>query len=59
MAVQTKNYSMCINGEWVGSDLDTMDVVNPANGEVVGTVPYGGEKEAEQAVDAAYDAFQS
>ncbi|SFE21894.1 succinate semialdehyde dehydrogenase [Lentibacillus persicus] len=58
MAVQTKNYSMCINGEWVGSDLDTMDVVNPANGEVIGTVPYGGEKEAEQAVDAAYDAFQ-
>ncbi|MFD1362094.1 NAD-dependent succinate-semialdehyde dehydrogenase [Lentibacillus salinarum] len=59
MAVKTDNYLMNINGEWVGQERETLDVVNPANGETVGTVPYGGEKEAEQAVDAAYDAFQS
>lgn len=59
MAVQTKKYSMYINGEWSGSELDTMDVINPSNGNVIGTVPYGGENEAEQAVDAAYEAFQS
>ncbi|HLS07865.1 NAD-dependent succinate-semialdehyde dehydrogenase [Lentibacillus sp.] len=59
MTVKTDNYLMNINGEWVGNELDVLDVVNPANGEVVGTVPYGGEKEAEQAVDAAYEAFQS
>jgi len=59
MAVKTDNYLMSINGEWVGSELDTLNVVNPANGEMVGTVPNGGEKEAEQAVDAAYEAFES
>ncbi|TFJ94216.1 NAD-dependent succinate-semialdehyde dehydrogenase [Lentibacillus salicampi] len=59
MAVKTDSYLMSINGEWVGSELDTLDVVNPANDEVVGTVPHGGEKEAEQAVEAAYEAFQS
>lgn len=53
------NYLMSINGEWVGKNLDTKDVTNPANGKVVGTVPNGGEAEAEKAVDAAYEAFQS
>ncbi|SFB39176.1 succinate-semialdehyde dehydrogenase / glutarate-semialdehyde dehydrogenase [Lentibacillus halodurans] len=59
MTVKTDSYFMSINGEWIGDELDTLNVVNPANGETVGTVPNGGEKEAEQAVDAAYDAFQS
>lgn len=35
---------MCINGEWVGDELGTLNVTNPANGEIVGTVPNGGEK---------------
>ncbi|OZU88209.1 succinate-semialdehyde dehydrogenase (NADP(+)) [Virgibacillus indicus] len=50
---------MNINGEWVGDDLDTINVVNPANGETVGTVPRGGEKEANQAIEAAHNAFHS
>ncbi|PAV31056.1 succinate-semialdehyde dehydrogenase (NADP(+)) [Virgibacillus profundi] len=48
---------MNINGEWVGGELDTKDVVNPANGKTVGTVPNGGEAEAEQAITAAHEAF--
>src|SRR5690625_2942934 len=48
---------MYINGEKMGADLEKMDVVNPANSEVIGTIPNGGKEEAEQAVDAAYDAF--
>ena len=54
-----KAYNMYINGKWVGNELDQIEVINPATNEVVGTVPNGGEKEAELAIDAAYDAFQS
>ncbi|WP_165767962.1 NAD-dependent succinate-semialdehyde dehydrogenase [Virgibacillus indicus] len=57
--VKLENYLMNINGEWVGDDLDTINVVNPANGETVGTVPRGGEKEANQAIEAAHNAFHS
>ncbi|EZH66151.1 succinate-semialdehyde dehydrogenase [Bacillaceae bacterium JMAK1] len=47
-----------INGEWTGSDLEQIDVTNPADGKVVDTVPKGGKDEAKQAVDAAYEAFR-
>lgn len=53
------DYLMVVNGEQIGEDLPKIEVINPATNEVVGTVPNGGEKEAELAIDAAYDAFQS
>lgn len=53
-----KQYSMIINGENIGTELPVIDVNNPATGEVFATVPRGGSKEATQAVDAAYDAFE-
>ncbi|GAA0447085.1 NADP-dependent succinate-semialdehyde dehydrogenase [Lentibacillus halophilus] len=59
MAVKTEHYSMSIAGKWVGDELDTLDVTNPANGKNIGTVPNGGEKEADQAVQAAHEAFAS
>ncbi|MEC5423055.1 NAD-dependent succinate-semialdehyde dehydrogenase [Virgibacillus sp. C22-A2] len=57
--VKEMDYLMNINGEWVGEDLDTLKVTNPANGEHVGTVPNGGEEEAQQAIEAAHEAFGS
>ncbi|MEN1967479.1 NAD-dependent succinate-semialdehyde dehydrogenase [Lentibacillus sp. N15] len=57
--VKTKRYLMNINGKWVGEDLDTLDVINPANGTLAGNVPNGGEAAAKQAIDAAHTAFQS
>ncbi|WP_262173143.1 NAD-dependent succinate-semialdehyde dehydrogenase [Saccharococcus sp. Marseille-Q5394] len=51
-------FSMVIDGKEVGKDLKTIDVINPATGESIATVPHGGAKEAILAVDAAYDAFQ-
>lgn len=48
---------MYINGEWVGEDLSKVEVMNPATGEVVATVPYGGANEATEAVTAAYNSF--
>lgn len=47
-----------INGEWTGDQLEQIEVINPANNEVVDTVPKGGQKEAEAVVDAAAKALQ-
>lgn len=51
------NYNW-INGEKVILS-ETKDVMNPANGEVIGQVPNAGEKEAQQAIEAAHSAFSS
>lgn len=53
------NYSLIINGQETGKDLEQAEVTNPATGEVVGTVPKGGQKEARQATDAAFEAFKT
>jgi succinate-semialdehyde dehydrogenase / glutarate-semialdehyde dehydrogenase len=47
-----------VGGEWVESSATgkTFDVVNPANGEVLATLPDGGEAEMRRAVDAAAEA---
>ena len=55
MVTQYKNL---INGEMVGT-AKTLDVVNPANEEVIGQVPACGEEELNQAVAAARAAFKS
>lgn len=55
---QVEHHLLYINGEWVGGNLEELNVVNPANGQIVGSVPIGGEEEANEAIDAAYDAFQ-
>ena len=55
MVTQYKNL---INGEMVGT-AETLDVVNPANEEVIGQVPACGEEELNQAVAAARAAFKS
>lgn len=54
-----KHHLMYINGEWLGGNLEQLTVKNPANGQIIGSVPIGGEEEANVAIDAAYDAFQS
>lgn len=48
-----------INGEWVGSNLDTFPVYNPSTGDKIAEVAKGGEAEALAAVDAAHEAFSS
>lgn len=52
------NYLMTINGESVGENLEKIDIINPGTNEVVGTVPKGGEAEADLAIKAAHDAFE-
>ncbi|GKW45166.1 NAD-dependent succinate-semialdehyde dehydrogenase [Planococcus sp. NCCP-2050] len=48
-----------INGEWTVNGDDVIQVMNPATGEQVGTVPNGGEAEATAAIEAASAAFPS
>ncbi|PQA86815.1 NAD-dependent succinate-semialdehyde dehydrogenase [Hyphococcus luteus] len=45
-----------IGGDW-RSGGETIDVVNPANGETIGTVPDFGRNEARNAIAAAAEAF--
>ncbi|WP_396021237.1 NAD-dependent succinate-semialdehyde dehydrogenase [Bacillus sp. S/N-304-OC-R1] len=52
-----KNY---INGDWIRSDsAESIEVFNPATGELVSLVPNCGQIEAKRAVDSAYEAFKS
>jgi succinate-semialdehyde dehydrogenase/glutarate-semialdehyde dehydrogenase len=52
--------SLYINGQWVQAESgESFKVYNPGTGELISAVPYGGEKEAKLAVDAAHEAFQS
>jgi succinate-semialdehyde dehydrogenase/glutarate-semialdehyde dehydrogenase len=48
---------MYINGKWIGETLEKINVYNPSNNEIIGTVPKGGESEAYEAVNAAHEAF--
>ena len=49
-----------INGEWVKSESnETIDVINPANEEVIGQVAAGTKEDIDKAVCAALDAFSS
>ena len=51
--------SQCfINGQWCDADSGaTIEVDNPANGEIIGSVPKMGATETVRAVDAAHAAF--
>ncbi|MDH4616294.1 NAD-dependent succinate-semialdehyde dehydrogenase [Brevibacillus sp. AY1] len=49
---------MYINGEWVTAESgETLEVINPATGELVGTASFGDSREAKKAIDAAHEAF--
>jgi len=49
-----KNY---IDGEWVESEGERKDVVNPATGKTIATVPISTEDEINEAVEAAKEAY--
>ncbi|MDQ0351584.1 acyl-CoA reductase-like NAD-dependent aldehyde dehydrogenase [Alkalibacillus filiformis] len=52
-------HELYINGEWFGERFEKIDVVNPANQEVVAQVPKVGREEALKVVDAAHEALPS
>ena len=49
-----------INGQWVDADDgEVIEVANPSNGRVIGTVPKLGATETKRAIDAAASAYQT
>lgn len=49
-----------VDGEWVTSASNqNFDVINPANGSVVGTVPNMNVQDAQEAIEAAAKAFET
>ncbi|MFO7742666.1 MAG: CoA-acylating methylmalonate-semialdehyde dehydrogenase [Anaerolineae bacterium] len=52
--MQFKNY---IDGEWVDSEGELQDIVNPATGKVIGQVPISTADELDEAVEAARETF--
>jgi len=47
-----------IDGKWLAADSNqTIDVTNPASGEVLGTIPKMGADETRRAIDAANAAY--
>jgi malonate-semialdehyde dehydrogenase (acetylating)/methylmalonate-semialdehyde dehydrogenase len=53
-AYTLKNY---VGGEWIDSEGDLVDVVNPATCQAIARVPISTQNELNAAVDAANDAF--
>ncbi|WP_274961747.1 NAD-dependent succinate-semialdehyde dehydrogenase [Thioclava electrotropha] len=54
-----KKEAVFIAGEWVGADNgETIEVTNPATGEVIGTVPNCGRAETARAIAAAEEAMK-
>ena len=54
--LKTQNF---IDGEWVAGGAGTVDVTNPANGELVASVANGDAADAAKAVETAAVAFES
>jgi succinate-semialdehyde dehydrogenase/glutarate-semialdehyde dehydrogenase len=47
-----------INGKWTPSEEgETFEVLNPVNGQAMGTAAKGGHTDAQRALEAAYTAF--
>lgn len=62
MTVQTKplDFDLYIGGQWVkASGSERNEVLNPATGEVVGTVATGNAEDVDRAIRNAEEAFQS
>jgi 1-pyrroline dehydrogenase len=58
VSVSVTQHKQFIGGEWVGSASgETMEVLNPATGEVIAEVPRSNEKDVERAVAAAKKAW--
>ena len=56
----SNNRKFYINGEWVEPNgSDTVDVINPATEDVVGTIALGTHEDVDAAVAAAQNAFET
>ena len=60
MSAGTSSTQMFLNGRWVGAlDGDTIDVLNPATGELITRVPHAKAADVDQAVRSARGTFDA
>src|SRR5579862_2445707 len=58
MSATTTSYKCFVGGEWVdAASGETMEVINPATGETIASVPSCGVEDVDRAVSAAKDAL--
>ncbi len=53
----SKQYKMLINGKWL-TGKETIDVTNPYNQEVLGTIPKATKEDVNTAIESAQQAFE-
>ena len=59
MTIEYPDTNLYINGKWRPSNSgDTLDVINPANEEVIGKVAHARDVDLDEALDAADKAFK-
>jgi acyl-CoA reductase-like NAD-dependent aldehyde dehydrogenase len=59
-AQEVKAWGSYIGGEWVeASSGETFEIENPSSGETIATVPKGGREDAQRAIAAARESFDS
>jgi acyl-CoA reductase-like NAD-dependent aldehyde dehydrogenase len=59
ISIETKETGLFVNGEWIpAASGKTFEVIDPATGEVTARVADAGEKDVEEAVKSAEEAFQ-
>lgn len=56
-SINNVHKDLFINGEWIKTD-DYKDLINPATGKVIAKIAQADETQVEDAIQAAYDAFQ-
>ncbi len=57
MPLKNDNFKMYIDGEWTdSSSRETSNVINPANEQIIATVPKGTREDARRALEAAKEA---
>jgi 1-pyrroline dehydrogenase len=60
MSVSVTQHKMFVGGDWVdASSGETMEVLNPATGEVIAEVPRGTAQDVDRAVEAAKAAWET
>ena len=60
MAAQYDKLHLYIDGEWLGPEgRKTGNVINPATGETIGTLPHASKADLDRALDAAARGFQT
>lgn len=57
--IEKKHHLVLVNGEWLGNKHEKLLVTNPANGEVIGSVPILSRDDIEYAIESANEAFQT